>query len=129
MTIEDAQKVLEFAMLYYPGFVFSNEKKKGLTFALANEFKQKPIEMVIEAFKIASEQSLDRPPSLPRIKAALAEIEARIMPDSGDDFGGLSKEEWESREAWFATDEGKKAMQQNMERINEIIKGMRVVDK
>lgn len=129
MTKEEAERMLEYEMIHYPGFRLGDDAKRKTVLVLAAEFKNQPLSRVVEAFKMASEQSLDRPPSLPRIKAAIAEIEARIRPDPETDYDGLSKEEQASREAWFSTDEGKRAMELNKERIRSIIKGMRAIDE
>lgn len=122
MTIDETRSVIDFASANYPGYLMSEDVKQKTAMVWALEFEKYPMEKIMEAFRIASAQSLDRPPSLPRIRAAIEEIESRVNSEtSGFDE---EREELRRREVFFQTEEGKQALERNKELIQSIVNGM-----
>lgn len=117
MTADEARAVIEFMAMNYPGTFFSDDAKRKMALIWAAEFERKPMSKVMEAFRMASMKSPDRPPSIPRVMAAVSDIESRVVASVQDGE--------DERERFFSTEEGKAEMERNMERIRKITQSIK----
>lgn len=128
MTKEEVERMLRYLMKLYPNVKMTEQHFKSTIQLWAYEFKDEKIENIREALKIATTESPDWMPSVPKIKNALGLISARVSSKTKeqefkDMHCGKSEEEWSELVSWEDSENGKEYISSLKEKIGKIIGG------
>lgn len=126
MTKEDSTIILKYAMSIYPSLRMTEEELQQAAIVWSKEFAHNTKEQVIEAFKIARENSPVWMPAIPAIQDAIISINMRLKRKSDeeefrDKHCGKSESEWREYKKWEQSPEGKERIMSYKRRLAEIL--------
>lgn len=132
MTQADSAAILRYANTIYPSARMTEAQILQDSIIWANEFANNTREQVFEGFKAARLESPDWMPSVPKIQAAIRQIELaaemnKRLKTSDDLFReshcGKSPEEWKRMCDWEASPEGAQKVKRYKQRLLELLGG------
>ena len=126
MTKEDSAIILRYAMSIYPSLRMTEDELQQAAIIWSKEFAHNTKEQVIEAFKIARENSPVWMPAIPAIQDAIVSINMRLKRKSDeeefkDKHCGKSESEWREYKKWEQSPEGKERIMSYKRRLAEIL--------
>jgi hypothetical protein len=126
MTKEDSAIILRYAMSIYPSLRMTEDELQQAAIIWSKEFAHNTKEQVIEAFKIARENSPVWMPAIPAIQDAIISINMRLKRKSDeeefrDKHCGKSESEWREYKKWEQSPEGKERIMSYKRRLAEIL--------
>lgn len=126
MTKEDSAIILRYAMSIYPSLRMTEDELQQAATIWSKEFAHNTKEQVIEAFKIARENSPVWMPAIPAIQDAITSINMRLKRKSDeeefrDKHCGKSESEWREYKKWEQSPEGKERIMSYKRRLAEIL--------
>jgi hypothetical protein len=126
MTKEDSAIILRYAMSIYPSLRMTEDELQQAAIIWSKEFAYNTKEQVIEAFKIARENSPVWMPAIPAIQDAIISINMRLKRKSDeeefrDKHCGKSESEWREYKKWEQSPEGKERIMSYKRRLAEIL--------
>lgn len=126
MTKEDSAIILRYAMSIYPSLRMTEDELQQAAIIWSKEFANNTKEQVIEAFKIARENSPKWMPPIPLIQDAITSINMRLktknpQEEFKDKHCGKSEAEWSAYKKWEQSPEGKERIAQYKLKLAQIL--------